>query len=281
MRITQIPLIAIAALFALHAAAQDTTPAKDFERTVIERGDGARLNAYLRRGAGPTLVLVPGTWGGFWRFEEMIADLPPTLAVAVVELRWQGGNVPPSLDMTIEQSSDDVLHALAALKVERFVIAGHSIGGMVAVDIAGRDLPGLAGAIPMEGWTHHTVVDTAFGGVVTADLSPEEEARSQANRARGRAHLSEEALAAIGTIWRNWNGYAGLERSTVPILSLWGDRGKPHPDRAALQIPDRDNIQIGWIKDASHGILLEDPAEVARQVTAFMAQFEGAERGRT
>jgi pimeloyl-ACP methyl ester carboxylesterase len=92
------------------------------------------------------------------------------------------------------------------------------------------------------------------------------------DRARGLGHLSEDEVNAIQTIWKKWNGYAGLEKSTVPILEIWGDRSSVRPDMEALQIPERPNIEIGWVRDASHSVLLEDPAQVARLVTRFMAE---------
>ena len=174
----------------------------------------------------------------------------------------------------MEQSADDVLKAIESMGIREFVVSGHSIGGMIAVELAGRDIAGLRGSIPLEGWTHHTVVKTAFDGVVVSDLTAEEDAIRQANRKRGRSHLSEEELHAISTIWRNWNGYKGLERTQIPVLEIWGDRGKPRPDRAALQIPVRDNIEIAWIPNASHLVLLEDPNEVARLIMDFLNRID-------
>lgn len=228
------------------------------------------MRSYMRPGSGPALVLVPGTWGDFHRFTPLITHLPQTISIVVMELCWQGGLVPPTIDLTIEQLADDVLYLIAELGLDRFYISGHSIGGMIAIEIGGRDLPGLVGALPMEGWSHHTVVQTAFDGIVTGDLTPEEAAQSSANRAAGRAHLSEEQCAAIATIWQRWNGYPALMRSTVPQCHLWGDRGKPRPDRTALQIPDRPSIDVAWIPDASHPLLIEAPDAVAEVVRRFI-----------
>ena len=241
-----------------------------FEKQTFTLPDGKRMNCHQRSGNGPVLVLVPGTWGDIHRFAPLIAELPPGIPIVVIELCWQGGHVPPTLDLSIEQLADDVLWVIAALKLERFIVGGHSIGGMIAVEIAGRDAPGLLGAIPMEGWTHHTVVQTAFDGVVVGDLTPEQEVRRQADRVRGREHLSPEQLSAIAGIWRCWNGYDCLSRSRVPILSVWGDRGKPRPDREALQIPDRPSIEVKWVAGASHLLVMEAPEVLAELVLAFV-----------
>lgn len=246
-----------------------------FEHRALTRPNGATMNVYHRNNSGPVLVLVPGTWGDAQRFAPLIAALPEDLPVVLIELCWQGGNVPPSLDMTIESLADDVLGVVHELALERFYIGGHSIGGMIAVEIAGRKVPGLAGAIPMEGWTHHTVVQTAFGGTVTGELAAEEQAQSEASRARGRAHLAPVHLEAIGEIWKHWNGYGALERAEVPILHVWGDRGKPHATREALQIPDRTTIEIAWMPDASHPLVMETPTELAAAILSFMKRHGG------
>jgi pimeloyl-ACP methyl ester carboxylesterase len=193
-----------------------------------------------------------------------------------VELCWQGGQTPPTLDLNIESCADDVLWAIRELGLESFFVGGHSIGGMITVEIAGRDVPGLVGAIPMEGWTHHTVVETAFNGVVTGELTAEQQTLYQAYRARGLAHLTQEQITAIASIWRNWNGYGCLERSTVPILEVWGDRGKSRPDRKALQIPDKHNIEIAWIPNSAHLLMLQAPDALADAVETFSERIKTA-----
>ena len=241
-----------------------------FETRTLTLPGGKRMRYHRRPGKGPALVLVPGTWGDLLRFEPLIARWPEDLPIVVIELCWQGGNVPPTVDLSMEQLADDVLEILSVLKPKRFFLGGHSIGGMITVEIAGREVPGLLGAIPLEGWTHHTVVKTAFAGAVGGKLTLAQEAQRQANRTRGRKHLSAEQLTAIARIWRRWNGYDALLRSNVPILHVWGDRGQPRPTRQALQIPDRPSIEIKWIANASHLLMLEAPDAVATAVLTFI-----------
>jgi 3-oxoadipate enol-lactonase len=241
-----------------------------FEKQILVLSDGKQMNCHQRPGNGPTLVLVPGTWGDIGRFVPLIAELPNDLPIVVIELCWQGGHTPPKLDLSIEQLADDVLWVIDTLKLKSFFVGGHSIGGMIAVEISGLELPGLKGVIAMEGWTDHTVVQTAFGGEVVGNLTPAQKARRQEGRARGRGHLSEEQLYAIARIWRRWNGFECLVRSQVPILHVWGDRGKPRPNRQALQIPDRANIEIAWIDGASHLLVMEAPKTLAKALLAFI-----------
>lgn len=270
-------------LILVHSLPLATAPAQEPRPTPTEDGvlaafvdqtftlpDGKQMTWHQRAGEGPVLVLVPGTWGDIHRFEPLIARLPRELPIVVIELCWQSGHVPPTFELSIEGLADDVLWVIRRLNVERFTIGGHSIGGMIAVEIAGRNVPGLVAAIPMEGWTHHTVLQTAFDGVVVGPLTPAQQAQQQAARDRGRAHLSNDQIEAIATIWRRWNGYDALERSRVPILHIWGDRGKPRPNRREMQIPDRPTIEIAWIPGASHLLMLEAPDPLAASVLRFL-----------
>lgn len=250
------------------------TVQNQFSEQIIKLSGPKVMKVQQRKGTGPTLVLVPGTWGDLQRFIPVIRYMPEEIPVTVILLPWQGGNVPARTDFTMEELADDVLSVIQKLKLDHFVIGGHSIGGMITVEVAGRKVPGMIGAIPMEGWTHHSVVKTAFEGVVTGPLSPELQAKRQAGRLRGRRHLSDEQLKALGSIWKNWNGYAALERSQVPIQHCWGDRGKPPASREQLQIPQRPNIKIVWIKHSSHSMMLENPKQLAQTITTFMQEIE-------
>ena len=244
-----------------------------FETRPLTLPGGKRMNCHRRPGRGPVLVLVPGTWGDLRTFTPLVAKLPVDLPLVVIELCWQGGHVPPRFDLSIEELAEDVLWVIKKLQLKDFYISGHSIGGMIAVEIAGREkVAGLVGAIAMEGWTHHSVTKTAFGGIVTDGLTPAQEARRQANRARGRGHLTERQRKAIATIWRRWNGYESLRQSKVPILHVWGDRGQPRPDRVAMQIPDRRSIEIAWIVGSSHALLIEEPQALANVIREFIRQ---------
>lgn len=235
--------------------------------------DGRELTSWSRPGKGPTLVLIPGTWGDLDSWAPLITRLPSDQAVVVIELFWQGGR--PLLDgpLEIPALADAVLQVIEALRPGPFVLGGISLGGMLAVEIAGRNPAGLIGAIPMEGWIHHSVAETAFGGLVRTPLRPDQEQQRLAERKRRKAHLSSEQKSAIASIWRRWNGTHALRRSMVPILHVWGDRGRPRPGADALQIPKQPNITIAWIAGASHLLLIQAPDNLAQTVRDFLAQL--------
>ena len=56
----------------------------------------------------------------------------------------------------------------------------------------------------------------------------------------------------------------------VRVLQVWGDRSEPRPDRQAMRIPDRENIQLHWIEGGSHALPLQKPAQVAAAINQFV-----------
>jgi pimeloyl-ACP methyl ester carboxylesterase len=257
------------------AASETTEPGRPlYQPGLVMRPDGTRIAYYVREGTGPTLLLLPGTWGDYRVFDALVSALSPDLRVVIVELRGQGGSWPPSLSPTMELLAEDVLGVADKLGLSRFYVGGHSLGAMVSIEVAGQRPDAVAGAIPLEGWTHHLVVQEAFDGAVTTTLSPEQTKQADANRARVRDRLTQEQADALSSVWKKWDGYPILEKTPVPILEIWGDRGKPRPSREKLRLPERPNIEVVWMAGASHGLLLERPAEVAEAINKFIAANE-------
>jgi hypothetical protein len=163
----------------------------------------------------------------------------------------------------MESLAEDVLAAVdkAVPRGARFYVGGHSIGGMLTIEIAGRRPGQVAGAIAMEGWTHYSVQAAAFP---PGRPSPR----------RATVAMTEAERAAFGTVWRKWDGWGILERTPVPVLEVWGDRGRERPSRAVLRIPERESIELEWMAGASHSLLEECPEEVARATAGFVARME-------
>ncbi|NUM54485.1 MAG: alpha/beta hydrolase [Candidatus Hydrogenedentes bacterium] len=224
----------------------------------------------MREGRGPCIVLIPGSWGDWRVYDRVVERLPEEFQIVIVELRGHGRSQPPTLDGSIESFADDVRRVTDALRLPHYFVGGHSIGGMVAIEIAGRNPNELDGVISIEGWTHHTVVKNAFGTSPIEPSSAAKKALIAADRERVQRNLTEEQIKAFGAIWRRWNGRAILDTTPLPVLEIWGDRSAPRPTLDALQIPDRSNIELVWVANASHYLLVEDPEAVANAITTFI-----------
>lgn len=202
-----------------------------------------------------TLVLIPGSFNGPEVFDEFRKRSTAKVRVVNLPLRMK--------NPTVEAFASHVLHEIRDEK--SFYIGGHSIGGMVAIEIAGRNPRGLKGVIAMEGWTHHLVQTEAFGG----DRGPRP-AKAEALRERIVNTLTEAERKEFATAWRKWDGSKILAETHLPVLSIWGDRGRERPSRALLRVPERDNIVLHWVKNSGHSVLVEAPEEVARATNRFI-----------
>ena len=239
---------------------------------------GGAIAYHVRPGEGPPLVLIPGSWGDYRVFDKTVPKLLGSFHIIIVELRGHGGSWPPTLDGSVELFAKDVLLVTDKLGLRRFYVAGHSIGGMIAIELAGRRPNAVAGAISIEGWSHHEVQEEAFGHVTGTTLSPAQQEERLAARTRGRGRLTDEQIAAFASVWRRWDGTPILKATSVPILELWGDRGHARPDRETMRIPDRENIDLVWLENASHSLLIEKPEAVAHEINAFVQRNEKGRR---
>ena len=159
--------------------------------------------------------------------------------------------------------SCDELNDVIACSIRKRRIVG--IG-----DFAWHKEARLRGIVSVEGWTHHDVVPDAFGGNIADTLTPAQQEARQRSRARVTERWSETQVAVFGRIWRRWDGNPFLTETELPILEIYGDRGRPRPPRMALQLPDRPNIALQWVAGASHALPLERPGALAEAIDAFL-----------
>jgi pimeloyl-ACP methyl ester carboxylesterase len=239
------------------------------DRSMILRQDGGYLAYYHWCRPGPSLLLIPGSWSEYTQFDPVRHKLDPSLNLVIVELPGHGRSWPPTLEGSIESFATEVLRVTAALRWDSWFVGGHSIGGMVAIELAAQRPEQISGVISIEGWTHHHVLREAFGQNYNT-LSQAEELQRQQERSKTLSRLSREQTTAFREIWRRWDGLRILRTTPVPILELWGDRDQPRPKRDVMRIPNRDNIQLRWIAGASHSLPLEEPGEVAAAINQFI-----------
>ncbi len=118
------------------------------EQRIHYREFGSRTN--------PTLVLVQGLLldGRFWfELPELLADDPQQpWHVLVPDNRGTGHTSLPSRPWTMSDMADDVAAVLDAANVDKAVIAGISMGGMIAQQVALRHAERVAGLLLMATW---------------------------------------------------------------------------------------------------------------------------------
>lgn len=108
--------------------------------------DGVAL-AHLEAGpdvpAAPPLVFIHGWIGDHRALLPQITHFARTRRVVAIHLRGHGDSDAPRQDYTIDGFADDVAWQCNQLGLYRPLIVGHSLGGTIALELAGRhpDLP--------------------------------------------------------------------------------------------------------------------------------------------
>ena len=248
----------------------EDVPDGDAKRAEIHRHDGGRLVYYHWPSDGPSLLLIPGSWSEYRQYDAVRAHLDQDVNLVIVELPGHGRSWPPAIEGSIENFAHDVLRVTDALGWKLWYAGGHSIGGMIAIELAGQRPEQVAGVISIEGWTNHHVSREAFSGHNYNTLSETQKKQRQQGHSKTLSRLSKEQIAAFAAIWRRWDGLPLLRSTCARVLEIWGDRNRPRPRRQAMRIPERSNIQLHWIAGASHSLLLERPEEVAAVINRFL-----------
>ncbi len=231
--------------------------------------------SYLARGRqGAPLVLIPGSFNDSRALKAIVDGLEVERRVVLIELRGHGESWPPPIDGSIEQFAEDALAIADHLSLTDLFIGGHSIGGMVALELARVHSQLVSGVISIEGWTNHHAQHDAFQGDTMSTLSAEQLAEREQLRQAVLHCWTDEQKTDFTAIWRTWDGYSFLQQTDIPILEIYGDRGRELPGLDQLHIPLRGNIEVRWIAGASHSLPLEQPGEVAELITGFMARVQ-------
>ena len=99
--------------------------------------------AYERLGAGPSLVLIHGLTDTRRVWDPLLAPLAASFDVVSVDLRGHGES-PATAPFDAITMASDVAEVVGALGLERPLVVGHSLGGLVAtIYAAQRDCAGV------------------------------------------------------------------------------------------------------------------------------------------
>lgn len=101
-------------------------------------------------GTGRPMVLVPGLGNTAHVFDTFVQKLTPKYHVYGVTRRGFGASSAPASGYEADRLGDDVLAVLDALKIEKPVLVGHSLGGEELSSIGSRHPERVAGLIYLD-----------------------------------------------------------------------------------------------------------------------------------
>ena len=248
--------------------------------------DGVAL-AYEEAGVGdPSLLLVHGIacHRGFWRpqFERFRGEQ----RVVAIDLRGHGDSDAPHEPYTIQGLAEDVGWMCEQLGLGQPMVVGHSLGGIVALELAATRPDLVASAVMIDSVLLPAAGRMEFvaelvvrlrgpdGAQVLRDYfatffsphAPEDLQRWVLDQAgRTPAHVT----SSIWEEWAHgWDDAATLQRCGVPLAYL--DAGTPNADlaRAVALAPP---LVLGRTVQTGHFSQLESPEQVNAMLARLLA----------
>jgi pimeloyl-ACP methyl ester carboxylesterase len=236
---------------------------------------------YLRTGgANPPVVLLHGltcsgaTWLPIARVLERNFD------VVMPDARGHGGSSAPLHGYTYADHATDVIGLIDALELERPIVVGHSMGGMVAAVVATRArLRGVVLVDPtfLSAERQREVRDSDVAeqhrrvlGLARADLVAELRTRHP-QRASELIELLADArqrtsLAAFDVLTPPNPDYREVVRAIeAPSVLVIADRGVVTREQAAEL-----GMRVELITDAGHGVPFDQPGRLADVVAGML-----------
>jgi len=270
---------AIFSLSILMAATGGTTTAPD----------GVRLH-YETRGKGrPALVLVH-CWtcdSGFW--SEQADRLAKGRQVVTLDLAGHGRSGRTRTDYTMTAFGQDVKAVADALKLDRMVLVGHSMGGQVILEAARLLGDRVVGFVPID-----TLLDVEY-----RDDPKEIDTMTEKMKADYKGTTSdfirkylfapstppavaERIIAqttgfppaiAVSALRNNWlyDSAPGFDAVKVPIVAVNGDRFPTNFDANRRHAPQFDAVIM---KGVGHYPMLEDPARFGALLDEALAKVD-------
>ena len=220
--------------------------------------------AYLDSGSSlPPLLFLHGTGCDASDWMPVIKRLPRSQRCIALNFRGHGQSSVPTQPFTLDSLAEDVEHFAHHLNLHEWVIVGHSLGGMVAMEVARRSSC-VVGLVLLEGWTSLSSAGSAFdAGRFYGSLSETAIAQIQRKSEGTRNRFQSEVWHDFWESVKNFDAYTYLQGASIPIYEVFGGMGRNDLTEQQLRIPSNPNIQWVWVPNAGHYLPHEFPSEVA------------------
>lgn len=262
--------------------------------------NGAKLY-YEDSGKGKPIVFLHGYVGDIEDFRAQITALSPKYRCLALDQRGRGKGVAPkkSEAYSYELFVDDVYKWLKQTKVEKFVLDGHSLGGMVAQGFT-LTHPEMVEAL--------ILTDTSSGSV---PVSPEEIkareklaelaltqgtvaafnydlANNPATKARYQKHPETLERMREKTRTTSPEGYVYVRRASsnrpsfterlseikCPTIIFCGTDDTGFVEPSKVMASKIAGSELVWIQNAGHGVMYEKPAPYNDALLKFLNKIK-------
>ncbi|KAB8188835.1 alpha/beta fold hydrolase [Nonomuraea phyllanthi] len=247
--------------------------------------------AFERRGTGAPLILIHGI-GHHWQAWSPVLDrLAAARTVVALDLPGFGASpgLPDGVPYTAESLADAVESFCARLGFREPHIAGNSLGGYIALELASRGVVRTATAFSPAGFWNRPellycqtalralragarsgvppVLGVLSTGILVAHPSRlEPRALAAATRALGTAAGFDETLASF-------SGLMPPAPPKTPITIAWGEHDRLLLRRQAVRAARWSGERVKLLKGCGHVPMSDDPDLVARVILEAGARY--------
>ncbi len=252
--------------------------------------DGARI-AYSETGRGEPAVVLVHCWTCDRReWDAQLPLLARKRRVVALDLAGHGESGKERAAWTIEAFGDDVVAVVEALKLERVVLVGHSMGGYVSLAAAAQLGDRVVGLVPVDTLLdfeermpadqiaayadkfeqdYAAVAEAFVREYLFAPSSPPAVIEAVVARARGAPKAM--AIGALRATW-SYDAAEAADRLRLPIQAVNGDR---YPTNLEANRRHARSYAATIMKGVGHYPMLEDPDRFGTLLEAAIAAVLG------
>jgi pimeloyl-ACP methyl ester carboxylesterase len=267
---------------------------------------------YTVNGTGPSLVLLHSAWASheWWRWQ--IPSLSRFYRTYALDVRGHGLSSPLTKTYSVEGYSRDLEIFLAELGIEKPVLVGWSLGGIISIQYCLDHLSNVKALVLIATQGHKNprlkrqIIAYYFQTLLQflMDLSQprkydrsaqkfpsqtdawlERQVRSMVSPTAPREVFDwivaditnnprKNFWEVVRSVW-NWEAGKKLKQIHVPTLILVGDKDSLTPPSISHRLHTAiSNSKLVIVKDTSHYLVLEDPQQINSEILKFLKECE-------
>ncbi|CAN5189116.1 3-oxoadipate enol-lactonase [soil metagenome] len=236
----------------------------------------------------PALVLLNSIGTDMALWDTSLPHLLPAFRLLRIDTRGHGASDAPDGDYSLAMLAQDVLAVMDAAGIDKAAVAGVSLGGMIAMQLA-LDAPDRVSALSLvctsatmdsTAWVDRiarvrsqgtsAIADLAMGRFLSPGFTRAHPSVVQSVRG-GLLAMADAGYAGCGAAIRDMALIDRLPSITVPTMIVAGDRDTStpftgHGEHLAAAIPAAQVVHL----DAAHLAPIESPAALAATLRRFL-----------
>lgn len=238
-----------------------------------------------RYGQGEKIIFIHGSGGSMWIWHSLTDYLKSSMEVILVDLPGHGQSSGEGYE-SVDEYADSVYSAIKEHNLLNCIVAGHSLGGAIAMSLALSHPEIIKGIILIGTGAKLRVLPQILNGIINDKANTVNEIVNIAFSKNAPSSLKKEDYnetmkCKTEVIYKdfkacdNFNIIDSLHLLNLPCLIMCGadDLLTPMKYSEFLSKQIKDSIAI-FINDAGHMVMLEKPEEMSKAISDFVKSRE-------